>query len=109
MPLGSLNFFPVPTAYELHLRIDSTLPAFADYDTDYDVEIGYRNALVYTMAEIACEGFREIPVNIVKKAVNARKILKINNLKLIPWPTTQISQGYYGNGWRRSDFLKGGG
>lgn len=109
LPMGSLNFFPVPTNYELHLRIDAILPAFADYDTDYNIAVGYRNALVYTMCEIACEGVKDVPRDISKRAENARRIIKTNNLSPIPWPTAAISRGVFWNGWRRSDFLQGGG
>jgi hypothetical protein len=107
LPLGNLHFYPRPTNNELHLRIDATLPAFADYDTDYDIVAGYRNALVYTMAEIACEGVKNVPDDIARKAANARNTIKTNNTEAMGWPIQPIAMGLSRRGIRRSGFFGG--
>lgn len=94
LPLGKLYFYPQPQSMELHLRVNTTLPAFVDYDTDYTFQDGFDNALNYTMAEIACEGVRDVPADIAIKARNARLAIKERNLKAIAWDPIAVN-GYY--------------
>jgi hypothetical protein len=104
---GKLYFYPRPQNYELHLYIDDVLPAFVDYDTDYPLQKGYHNALTYTLAEVFCEGVRQVPPDIARKAINARSVVRENNVKPIMWQSPSVTSGV-----RRCasplDFLTGG-
>lgn len=91
--LGNLYFYPRPQNYELHLFVDAVLPAFADYDTDYPLQKGYANALTYTLAELCCEGVRQVPPDIARKAVLARDVVRQNNIKPIMWRQPSITHG----------------
>lgn len=93
LPLGNLYFWPKPTAYELHLRLDAILPAFVDYDTDYNIEIGYTNAIKLSLAEYACMGIKEVPQSIGVQAEKARKAIIQNNMQVPIWSKPSITRG----------------
>jgi hypothetical protein len=105
--IGNLYFYPKPQNYELHLYIDAVLPAFVDYDTDYYIQKGYHSALIYTLAELYCEGVRPVPPDIARKAANARAVIRENNIKPLMWRAPAITHGV--NRWSSlADFLSGG-
>ena len=104
---GKLYFYPRPNNYELHLFVDAVLPAFVDYDTDYAVQKGYQNALTYTMAEICCEGVRDVPQDIARRAMNSRAVVRSNNIKPIMWRSPSVASGARQLG-NPLDFLTGG-
>jgi len=107
LPLASLYFYPQPTNYELHLRLNAILPAFADYDTDYLIEDGYQDAIILSLAVAACRGFREVPANLMRDATNATRVIKTRNSKSILWPQTRISMGLGRRYTSMADFLSG--
>lgn len=104
LPLSRLNFYPAPQNHELHLRLDVQLPGFVDYDTDYDIDDGYENALKWTMAELACMGVRPVPDDVRERAVKARAMIKKNS-----YTHTVMHNNPFNNRARRSfsDFLTG--
>lgn len=80
MPVPSLHLWPKAENIELHLVYEALLPSFDDYSvTDYAVSIGYKNALVFSLAELACMGVRDVPQDIREKAITARSVIKKNN------------------------------
>lgn len=81
-PVGNLYFYPKPTSLEVHLQIDAAFPAFADLTTDYDIGKGYQLALELSLAELLCIGVREVPVELARQAIRARRVLKANNLRI---------------------------
>jgi hypothetical protein len=103
LPLSKLHFYPRPTNYELHLRVNGALPAFADYDIDYQVEAGYQDAIIKCLKVDACAGFREPTQSIMVSAENALRVIKTANARSMAWPTTPISQSLS----RQSAFLSG--
>lgn len=99
LPLGSLYFWPVPTANELHLRLDAVLPAFVDYDTDYGIETGYNAALKFSLAEYACYGIKDVPKSIADQAEMARKAIILNNTNVPMWVKPTITRGLNSGLW----------
>jgi len=93
LPLGNLYFWPIPSNYELHLRLDAILPAFVDYDTDYNIETGYTNALKLSLAEYACMGIKEVPQSIGVQAEKARKAIIQNNMQVPMWCKPSVTRG----------------
>jgi len=97
-PIGRLYFFPVPTAMELHLQINSTLPSFADLTTDVNIDKGYQAALELSLAEMLLLGVKEVPAELSRQAIRARKILKVNNLRIdemnLPSDLQNVVYGY---------------
>ena len=107
LPLSSLYFYPQPINYELHLRLNAALPAFADYDTDYLIEDGYQDAIILTLAVAACRGFREVPRDLERDAATATRVIKTRNSQAIQWPDAPISKGLGNRYTSPIDFLAG--
>jgi hypothetical protein len=51
-PLGTLHFWPVPTAgiYELHVLVKAELPGFSDLSDDVNLPPEYQEAIMYNLA-----------------------------------------------------------
>jgi hypothetical protein len=81
-PIGRIYLYPQPTNSELHLQIDATLPQFADYTTDYDIDTGWLMALYLSLAEYLCIGVREPPAGLMQKAMLARRQIRNNNAQI---------------------------
>jgi hypothetical protein len=79
-PVGNVYFYPKPQSLEAHLQINAALPQFADLTTDYDIGKGYQMALECSLAELLCVGVREVPVELARQAIRARRILRLTNL-----------------------------
>jgi len=99
LPLGNIQFWPVPTSKELHLRLDAVFPGFVDFDTDYPIEVGYQSAITYTLAEMACMGIREVPVEVARQAAQARKAILLNNAPVPLWKAPNVTRGLSGGGY----------
>jgi|WetSurMetagenome_2_1015567.scaffolds.fasta_scaffold00310_28 hypothetical protein len=83
-PVGHLYLYPAPTNSSLHIIVDAVLPQFADYTTDYNIGIGYQNAIELSLAELLCLGLRALPSGLEKQAMLARKVIRRNNVSI--WP-----------------------
>ncbi len=80
-PIGNLYFYPKPASLELHLQINAVFPVFADLTTDYDIGKGYQLALELSLAEILCIGVRDVPAELARQAIRARRVLKTTNFR----------------------------
>lgn len=100
-PIGRIYFYPQPQTLEVHLQIDAAFPLFADLTTDYDIGKGYQLALELSLAELLCTGVREVPVELARQAIRARRVLKVTNLRIDEMALPAGVLPCYGwGGWR---------
>lgn len=63
-PLGTLNFYPVPSAtiYEMHVTLKETLTQFADLVTAINLPAEYQEALLFNLGLRLCMSY-QLPVS----------------------------------------------
>lgn len=84
-PNGQLNFWPIPTiAYQVQLQTLNIL-AQATLDLALNLAPGYRDALVYSLAESICPAFgKQLTPDLEKLALKARSKIILPNTNSAP-------------------------
>lgn len=96
-PTGQVFVFPVPSANEYHLQVQSQLTAFEDFDAIHELPPGYARALKYALAvELAPTYGREPSASVMRVHVNSMRALKRANV-IVP----KLSATYPGNSGTR--------
>jgi len=106
LPVSSIYFWPEPQNSELHLITDCALPSFADVNiTDYSIDVGYSDGIVYELACRACIGIKDVPPDLRRQAQKSVRSIRENNTQPpilnLPYPLYGVRRGTY------TDFISG--
>ena len=94
---GKIHLWPVPGAGgELHLPIRGRLSSFTTLDTNYTLPDGYDRALSLSLAEELADQFqRPVSMNLIRRALGARTVIKRANL-VVPTLDAGFRSGAFG-------------
>lgn len=82
-PTGNIYLWPVPTpSSEIHLQLMTQTSQFANLATDYSLPPGYKNAMVYSLAEELAPGIRPLDPVVIQLAKNARRVMRRLNAEI---------------------------
>lgn len=100
--VGTAKMYPILSqAAELHCVIQEPMTAFASQIAVTNLPLGYKDALIFSLAERLCFGKMQVPPDVMKAARAARGRIKDANGEV---PITRLPgavlPGYYGWGYR---------
>ena len=93
LPLGKLYFYPqIGTSTELHLPVRQQVAQFADLTTDYTLDVGYKIAIEYSLAEELAIGRVQLDPRISAKGMQYRNNIQRAEIPMLSNEATMVGK-----------------